>query len=235
MSARGAADLPDLDDPGGLARPTSAQQVAARIRRMIFDQRLRAGDRVPQDEIAAELRVSRVPVREAVIALDSEGWVTLRPHLGVFVNGLDEYSVRDHYELVGLVYGMVARRVSERGSEDGMSTLEDIHRRLQSAVDPDEFSELNVTFVRHLIRMTRSRRINAVFRVMTTAIVPGPFFGHFPDLIDTHKRGIQTVFDAVRAGDGAGAERAFVDLLRVETESVVALLASRGLLTDPVG
>src|SRR5689334_12612381 len=75
------------DETGGLSRPTSSQQVAGHIRRMIFEQRLRAGERVPQDEIAAELRVSRVPVREAVIALDREGWLTSRPHLGAFVNG----------------------------------------------------------------------------------------------------------------------------------------------------
>ncbi|SHN46544.1 GntR family transcriptional regulator [Cryptosporangium aurantiacum] len=219
------------DEAGGLSRPTSAQQVAAHIRRMIFDQRLRAGERVPQDEIAAELRVSRVPVREAVIALDREGWVTSRPHLGAFVNGLDENSVRDHYELLGLMYGLAARRAVERGSEDGIATLANIAKDLQAATEADTFSALNTAFLRQLLLMASSRRITAVARVITTNIVPGNFFAEVPGVIRIHKRGMRTVLKALRAGDGPGAEAAFVDLLRAETDSVVDLLAERGLLS----
>jgi DNA-binding GntR family transcriptional regulator len=202
---------------------------------MIFDQRLKAGERVPQDEIAAELRVSRVPVREAVIALDREGWVTSRPHLGAFVNGLDENSVRDHYELLGLLYGLAARRATERGSEQGVATLVNIHKEFQAETDPAAFSRLNAAFIRQLVLMSRSRRINAVSRVIATAIVPGNFFAEIPGVIRTHKRGIRGILRAIKAGDGAGAEAAFVELLRAETDNVVALLAERGLLTDPVG
>jgi DNA-binding GntR family transcriptional regulator len=224
-----------VDDAGGLERPTSAQQVAAHIRKMIFDQRLKAGERVPQDEIAAELRVSRVPVREAVIALDREGWVTSRPHLGAFVNGLDENSVRDHYELLGLLYGLAARRATERGTEAGVATLTNIHKELQAQAEPDAFSRLNASFIRQLILMARSRRINAVSRVIATAIVPGNFFAEIPGVIRAHKRGLKIVLREVKAGNGPAAEAAFVEILRAETDTVVALLAERGLLSDPVG
>ncbi|GAA3382553.1 GntR family transcriptional regulator [Cryptosporangium minutisporangium] len=219
------------DEAGGLSRPTSAQQVAAHIRRMIFEQRLRAGERVPQDEIAAELRVSRVPVREAVIALDREGWVTSRPHLGAFVNGLDENSVRDHYELLGLAYGLAARRAVERGSEDGVTTLANIAKELQATNDADAFSALNTAFLRQLLLMASSRRITAVARVITTNIVPGNFFAEVPGAIRIHKRGLRAVVKALRAGDGPGAEVAFVDTLRAEADGVVSLLADRGLLS----
>ncbi|MFI5952694.1 GntR family transcriptional regulator [Cryptosporangium sp. NPDC051539] len=219
------------EEAGGLSRPTSAQQVAAHIRRMIFDRRLRAGERVPQDEIAAELRVSRVPVREAVIALDREGWVTSRPHLGAFVNGLDENSVRDHYELLGMMYGLAARRAVERGSDEGLTTLGTIAKELQATTDADRFGALNTAFLRQLLLMASSRRISAVARVITTNIVPGNFFAEVPGVVRIHKRGIRTVLKALKAGDGPGAEAALVELLRAETDSVVDLLADRGLLS----
>lgn len=222
------------DDAGGLERPTSAQQVATHIRRMIFDQRLRAGERVPQDDIAAELRVSRVPVREAVIALDREGWVTSRPHLGAFVNGLDENSVRDHHELLGLLHGLAARRATERGTGSGVATLAGIHKDLQATTDPDEFSARNAAFIRQLILMTRSRRISAVSRTIATAIIPGNYFAEVPGVIRTHKRGLRNVLRAVKAGDGPAAEAAFVEIWRAETDNVVALLAARKLLSDSV-
>src|SRR5262249_27112791 len=64
--------------PGGnLPRPSSGEQVRLYVRRLIFDGVLKPGQRVPQDAIAQTLGVSRIPVREALIALEREGWTTI--------------------------------------------------------------------------------------------------------------------------------------------------------------
>jgi DNA-binding GntR family transcriptional regulator len=114
VAAIGAFTGWDAGLEAGTARLTTSQQVAHAIRRMIFDGTLRTGDRLRQEELAAALGVSRIPVREAVIALDREGWVRMESHRGAYVNGLDADSVRDHYELLGRVYGFVAARVAAR-------------------------------------------------------------------------------------------------------------------------
>ena len=111
-----------VDDEGFAPLPlvnrrSSGDLVAVHIRSMIFDGELRQGDRMRQDDIARRLGVSRIPVREAIIALDREGWLTITPHRGAFVHGLDEDALRDHYELLGLVYGLAARRATERASD----------------------------------------------------------------------------------------------------------------------
>ena len=103
-------------------RRSSGDLVAVHIRSMIFNGELRQGDRMRQDEIAQRLGVSRIPVREAIIALDREGWLTITPHRGAFVHGLDEDALRDHYELLGLVYGLAARRATERASDDELES-----------------------------------------------------------------------------------------------------------------
>src|SRR3954451_3726879 len=104
-------------------RPSSGDLVAIHVRSLIFNGELRQGDRVPQDDIAEELGVSRIPVREAIIALDREGWVTIEPHRGAFVHGLDAAAVNDHYELIGLMWGLAARRVIERGNPAEVEVL----------------------------------------------------------------------------------------------------------------
>ena len=98
---------------------SSGEQVRLYVRRLIFDGVLKQGQRVPQDAIAQALGVSRIPVREALIALEREGWTTIIPHRGAFVNALDEPSVRDHYELYGLFYGFGVRRAVERAMRVG--------------------------------------------------------------------------------------------------------------------
>lgn len=216
--------------PDGLARPTSAHQVAQYIRQLIFDNELRTGDRVPQDEIAAELRVSRVPVREAVIALDREGWVTSEPHRGAFVNGLDEYSTRDHYVVLGLLYGYAARSATERGSDEDIASLEDLHRALQAATDADEFFDINSAFLRQILAMAHSRRMSAMARVFTTGIVPGNFFAEVPGVMAVQKRGLRVVMKAIRVRDGMKAQQELADMLAKQADHVVQLLKSRGLL-----
>src|SRR5438309_4938898 len=101
-----------------LTRRSSGDEAALLIRRMIFDGELRPGERVPQDDVAAMLGISRIPVREALIALEREGWVTIEMHRGAFVNSLDAPAVRDNYELFGIVYGFAARRAIERSGQE---------------------------------------------------------------------------------------------------------------------
>jgi DNA-binding GntR family transcriptional regulator len=223
-----AGDTPS----GGLFRPTSTQQVADHIRRLIFEGKLRVGDRVPQDDIAAKLRVSRVPVREAVIALDREGWVMIEPHRGAFVVGLDENSTRDHYELLGRVYGFAALRVAERAPAEGIAALAKVHRELQATTDPHEFSQLNMAFLRRLVILAGSRRVSATVRLMAVSIVPGDFFAEVPEAMRIHKRRLKAIMRALKAGDGETAEREFVTMLRQEADRVVTLLAARGAIGE---
>ena len=233
-----ARRLPALPEPfdsiggqsRGLFRPTSTQQVADYIRRQIFQGELHVGERVPQDEIAAVLGVSRVPVREAVIALDREGWVMIQPHRGAFVVGLDENSTRDHYELLGRVYGYGAHRTAERASAEEINELAGIHRDLQAATDPHDFTRLNMEFLRRLVALARSRRVSATIRLMAVAIVPGDFFAEVPEAIKVHKRHLRVIVKALTAGDGEAAEREMISLLRNEADLVVQLLTSRGVI-----
>jgi DNA-binding GntR family transcriptional regulator len=222
------------ETPHGLLRPTSTQQVADYIRRQIFEGKLKIGERVPQDEIAADLGVSRVPVREAVIALDREGWVMIQPHRGAFVVGLDENSTRDHYELLGRVYGYGAHRAAERATPEQLAALTAVHRKLQAASDPHEFSQLNLEFMRRLVGVAASRRVSSTVRLMAVNIVPGDFFAGVPDAIRIHKRHLRSVMKALKAGDGESAEREVISMLRQEADLVVDLLTKRGVIGPSV-
>ncbi|HKY14689.1 MAG TPA: GntR family transcriptional regulator [Microthrixaceae bacterium] len=207
-------------------RRSSGEQVAAHIRQLIFDGSLQHGDRIRQDEVAETLGVSRIPVREAIIALDREGWVTIEPHRGAFVQGIDEASVRDHYELIGLMWGLAAKRAVERGDAEALAVLVGLQRDLAASDDVDEFARRNETFVRQLFEMAHSARLVSQLRVMP-GIVPGNFFAQVPDAMDTQARGTGWIVKAVRAGDGEKAADAALKLLMRQGDHVVDALAAR--------
>ena len=169
-------------------------------------------------------------MREAIIALDREGWVMIQPHRGAFVVGLDENSTRDHYELLGRVYGYGALRTAERATPEQIAALAAVARKLQAATDAREFSQLDTEFLRRLVGMAASRRVSATVRLMAVSIIPGDYFAEVPDAIKIHKRHLRTIMKALKAGDGETAERELIAMLREEADLVVALLTERGVI-----
>jgi DNA-binding GntR family transcriptional regulator len=212
-------------------RRSSGDQVAAHIRRMVFEGDLRPGDRVRQDEIAENLGVSRIPVREAIIALDREGWVTIEPHRGAYVNGLDPDYVRDHYELFGSIFALVARRVVERGDAAGMAAIVAASAEVAVAQDPEAFNLANRAFLGALHRAARAPRLRSVARVMTS-IVPGNFFAVVPGALETQRTGLAAVTRSLEAGDADAAAEEFRRVLARQGDAVVELLDGRGLFAD---
>jgi DNA-binding GntR family transcriptional regulator len=202
--------------------------VAAHIRRLVFDGVLRPGERVRQDDIAAELGVSRIPVREAIIALEREGWVTIEPHRGAFVVGFDRASVHDHYELYGLLFGLAAERVVERAAATEIDAVCSAFETVAAASDPASFRDANARLVNAMLDAAHSPRLVWLQRVMTT-LVPGNFFAEVPGSMDVQRAGLAEVVSHLRAGDGSAAARAWHDLLRSQGEAVCALFAERGL------
>ncbi len=220
--AAGFAPVPLME------RPSSGDLVAIHVRSLIFNGELRQGDRVHQDDIARQLGVSRIPVREAIIALDREGWLTITPHRGAFVHGLDEDSLRDHYELLGLVYGLAARRAVSRATPDARERLRAAQQALAAAETADELHEANDAFLRTLLVMARSPRLGSVMRNMST-VVPGNFFELVPGSGAIQQVGAREIVDAIDAGDATGAADACVTLLTDQGDLVIKLLASRGM------
>jgi len=79
---------------------------------MILGGELLPGQRINEPDIAARLRVSRVPVREALRELESTGLVVARKHAGVFVREPSAQELHDLYEMRGLLDGFAGRRVA---------------------------------------------------------------------------------------------------------------------------
>jgi DNA-binding GntR family transcriptional regulator len=212
-----------------VSRVSSGEQVRQYVRRLIFDGTLKHGHRVPQDDIASTLRVSRLPVREALVALDREGWITLVPRRGAYVNPIDESAVRDHYELFGLIYGFAARRATERQGEALGKLLPRIQKQIAAAGDnPEEMFSAAIAFHRAVVTAAGSHRIRSVLRQMP-GIVPGNFFELVPGSAKVGKRGTAVIVRAVRQQDGAAAAAGYVSMMRKQGDLVAALLRARGL------
>jgi len=215
--------------PGGsLPRLSSGEQVRLYVRRLIFDGVLKPGQRVPQDAIAQTLGVSRIPVREALIALEREGWTTIIPHRGAFVNALDEQSIRDHYELLGMFYGFGVRRAVERMGSSLAEPLEVIQKKIAKVKDMGKLYQLALEFHRTVIDAAHSPKLRTVLRQMTD-VVPGNFFEMVPGSDAAVREGTAAIVTAIERGYPEIAEREYATMLHNQGDLVVNLFRQRGM------
>lgn len=75
--------------------PPNKAAVAAHVRSQIRNGKIALGSRISDKRIALELGVSRTPVREALLLLESESLVTLRPQSGTFVIDLGAKDIHE--------------------------------------------------------------------------------------------------------------------------------------------
>lgn len=134
--------------PGRTARdsavsPTASQRVAEHLRQSILRGALAPGTRIMQEEIAASLQASRLPVREALRILEAEGLVVLKANSGAWVSKLDMaecegvYKMRERLEPLALVESIP----NLTGAD--VVKLEEIQNEIERTTDADVFLGLD--------------------------------------------------------------------------------------------
>jgi DNA-binding GntR family transcriptional regulator len=127
----------------------ASQRVAAYLRRAILSGAIAPGERIRQEEIAERLGASRLPVREALHMLETEGLTQLETNKGARVPVLDRgdvdiiYRMRERLEPLALIESIRFL------TGDQEKELADIQDRIESNDDVADFLELDRRF--HLL------------------------------------------------------------------------------------
>jgi DNA-binding GntR family transcriptional regulator len=129
------------------------------LRASIIDGTYRPGDRLVEEEIASRFAVSRNPIRDALHALASEGFVELEPRRGGRVATVDAARARALFELRAPLEALVAKLAAERRTADELAELRATVARGHRAVEAgrlDELPALNTEFHRLLAVAARN-------------------------------------------------------------------------------
>lgn len=125
-------------------QPTVASVRVARIlRERILSGGLRPGDRIRQEEVAAELDTSRIPVREALRILQTQGLVTLRSNSGAWVSRLNLRECSSAYQIRERLEPLVLAESIPNLTIDDLAELDRLVGRVEAATDIESFLELD--------------------------------------------------------------------------------------------
>ncbi|MGJ3259523.1 MAG: GntR family transcriptional regulator [Rhodospirillales bacterium] len=201
-----------MDEAKTSGRPLTAM-VRDRIEHMILSGVLKAGERLNENALAAELNVSRGPVREATRSLADAGLVTIMRNRGAFVREISLEDVLHVYDIRAGLASVAGRLAALRATPEGVAELQDLWEQMEAARierDSDHYYEINRRFHARIVEMTGNPKLiefhetteREVFLFLRRGVTG-------PTRIDTSNRQHKEMLDAIAAGDEQAAAGAF--------------------------
>jgi len=143
----------------GLGHTTMASAAADELRRRIMGGEFVEGFQLKQDALAAEFGISRIPLREALVQLESEGLVKILPHKGAIVSKLSSDELSELFELRALLEPTLLKlsipKLTAQDFEELDQILAAFGKELQSR-KTDNWGDLNTRF--HEILLSKADR-----------------------------------------------------------------------------
>lgn len=126
------------DDPMMLQRDTLPMQVLNKLMDWIMDGKLKMGEKLNTEELARQLGVSRMPIREALKSLEKMGLAESIPYVGVKLVSLEQEDVLQIYLMRQLLEPLAAGEACKKITEEQIHELEEIHKEYIPIVEADE-------------------------------------------------------------------------------------------------
>ncbi|WP_280152884.1 GntR family transcriptional regulator [Piscinibacter sp. XHJ-5] len=216
-------------DPTPLRPASLHEEVAARLRTMVFDRVLAPGQWIDEMALARDWQISRTPLREALKVLAAEGLVTLVPRQGCKVTELSEEDADELFPVMALLEGRCAYEAVQKATPADLKQLRRLHEALEkhaAAKNVDGYYRANHEFhtkvqsladnrwldrttgdLRKFVRLLRGRQL------------------HWPGRIEESIGEHRQLIDAMEKGDAQRAERLMHDHLMAQLAALKALRA----------
>lgn len=208
------------------ARETAREYALRAIRENITTLELEPGSRVSENELAAELGISRTPVREALIELSKIQIVEIYPQKGSYISLIDYDLVEEaQFMRLTLEKAIVELLCQQSLSEDSFKSMEENVKLEQFYVDNDNLSklmELDNEFHRELFVLANKMQ---TYKLLNTMLI---YFDRVRNLrirsgsnqyiVDDHSE----ILNAIKAGDAQrGAQAMMTHLTRHKVDQEV--------------
>lgn len=208
---------PARNGPPLVERPAPLREaVYDALVEMIITAELQPGQHLVENDLAAQLGVSRQPVREALQRMQTESWVDLRPALGAFVHEPTEEEADQLLAARTLLEAESARLAAEHATAEQVEQLWELHRSGEAALAADDQEGLvaaNALLHSHIVSMSGNKvladLIGSVERRVRWYYLPIAR-SRGKDAWDEHAE----LIEAIAGGNGGQA----CDLMRRHTE-----------------
>lgn len=200
----------------------ASEAVYANLRRRIMAGNYEPGAQLKEESLAAEMDVSRTPIRVAFQRLIEEGLLIARANRGVFIAGWTWHDIEEVMALRFLLEPHIARIAAERATDEQIVELRQVNQRMEQSRRSraaDRLMQIQVAnnrFHQLLLEATSSPRLKRMAQnLIDMPMIIGSFYFYSEDELRQSVHHHDEIIRAVGHHDGVVAELAMLLHLRV--------------------
>jgi DNA-binding GntR family transcriptional regulator len=212
----------------GLTQVSVVDATTARLREMIADGVLKAGQQLRQDELASELGISRTPLREAIARLHAEGLAVIEAYRGATVFRPTAHELGEIYDVRLLLEPRAAELATHHAGPPLLQSLRRIFDELERSSASD-FPRMNRRFHQVLYGASGHEKLCDVIAALSYQ--SEPFVAMLVGGVGSHRaqQDHAALIGAVAAGNGLVASSITYEHLRSTREVVSEMIKEQEL------
>jgi DNA-binding GntR family transcriptional regulator len=191
------------------------EQVYDFLREELTRGKLIPGAAVNLNAISQELGISKTPLRDALLQLDTEGFVTISPRRGVFVNRLTLEDIRNCYEIVGALETSALLTAFDNIQPLHIEKLKLVNASLRAALKKDDwhaYYQDNLLFHEVFLELSHNTALKRIIVPMKQRLYDFPRRGYIKEWEQANCRDHDRLIEAFERLDREAAVRVWRDV-----------------------
>lgn len=190
-----------------IARRSLATELVGRLRDMIVEGTLKAGEKISEPDLCDMFGVSRTPLREALKVLAAEGLVDLTPNRGAKVARIEPDAVEELFPIMGMLEALAGELACAKLTADDLARLEAMHAEMVGRWTRGEwvpYSRLNRAIHEEIFKVAGNATLAGLYQSLMVRIHAVRFVARktpqrWAEAVNDHER----MMTALRRRDGA--------------------------------
>lgn len=217
--------MPQRDSLPTVQRTTLATDVYKALRNAILGGAYAKGERLIQEDLAAQMQTSRIPVRDALKRLVNDGLVVMDGRGRHYANSFGVEDAHEVYALRAILEPYAARLGCENLSDENEGDLEELLQGMDKAASndsPEDYVDLNRSFHMLLYEAAGNGRLMRFIETLwsgTPPVTPISVPGQMRKSMDEHRK----IMEAIRNRDAVSVHR----LIRAHVERAGAAIQAQ--------
>ena len=185
---------------------TLHEEVAAKLRELIFDGILEVESRIPEKALCERFGISRTPLREALKVLAREGLISLLPNRGARVSKITPQDIDEVFPVMGALEAVAGEAACKNITEEGIAEIRALHYQMalhHTRGERLEYFQLNQKIHEKILEAAENPTLSEVYKGLSGRIRRARYMANIPtQRWDQAMREHEVILEVLATRDG---------------------------------
>jgi DNA-binding GntR family transcriptional regulator len=159
----------DFNESSSTGHSLLRTQVYKYMRTELIEGNLKPGMSVSMNMLMKKLDISRTPLRDALLQLQSEGFVSFLPQRGIKINELNQQDIENLYEILGALESTILISVYKKLTNKKIEQMRRLNQEMYKCMSDSKiykYADFNVAFHNVYISMSKNKPLRSLIEIV---------------------------------------------------------------------